>query len=265
MLSLGLGCSSPVSRLLTCRQKCGLFKPGCSVFSTPSLPQTCRFEISLSTSVCTSPGGWPDGVAGSCRQRGGRTVPPAMVLLLSQQALPVCTASPRWASAGLSLEEGGQGWQSGDQGMVLAEQGGPEGQGLQVAGQSCSRSCGCVLRSQAVVEDGSQKWQCFSETGSLACFATAQGLCSTRYFPLNFRMPFLATSVLTIPSDGASGPDADLTARGFGSAPCALPETRCVPSGVPACMSDNSIALLCRGALRINKGKEVHSKGVGKT
>lgn len=78
-------------------------------------------------------------------------------------------------------------------------------------------------------------------------------------------MPFLAPFVLNILSDGASSPDVDLTAWGFAWAVYALPETRCVPSGVPACMADDSTALLCRDALRINTAKEVHSKGAGKT
>lgn len=67
-------------------------------------------------------------------------------------------------------------------------------------------------------------------------------------------------SVLTIPSDGASDPDVDLTAWGFVRATCALPETCCVPSGMPTCMSHNSTALLCRDALRINTTRKFVEK-----
>jgi len=71
-------------------------------------------------------------------------------------------------------------------------------------------------------------------------------------------------SVLTIPSECASGPDVGVTVWGFVGAACVLPETRCVSRDLPACTSDDSTAFLCRDALRINTAKEVHSKGVGK-
>ena len=76
----------------------------CSVFS--SVPQTCHSEIPLSTSISVSPGRRSDGVAGSCRQHGGRTVPPGMALAAESMG-PACVHGQSSLSICWAETEGG--------------------------------------------------------------------------------------------------------------------------------------------------------------
>lgn len=86
----------------------------------------------------------------------------------------------------------------------------------------------------------------------------AQELCSTRDFPLNSRVLFLAVP-LPLPSDG---PEVDLGAL-WGL--CVPQQCLCVRCGTSGRELPSNTALLCRDAPRTNPAKELRGTGKNTT